>query len=258
MTPEQAAALRKPFPPSAIGKLPKPYKKDSPKSQCKECKGYHGMPAVHLDYVGHAAASDRLLQVDPDWSWEPFALDTNGLPLLDQNRNLWIRLTVAGVTRIGVGDGMSLKECIGDAIRNAAMRFGVALDLWAKEDLHAMDTERGTEPEQPVKEKPAPVATRTMSRKRVDPAAPKVAPEDPSPLDLIDPVGNQMKALHASLNEAGLGERVAGLAFIAEVLDRPVASTKDLTVADASKVLNELKNLIENPFPPEPPMEEGS
>jgi hypothetical protein len=51
------------------------------------------------------------------------------------NGNLWIRLTICGVTRIGVGDGKSLKECIGDAIRNAAMRFGMALDLWAKETL---------------------------------------------------------------------------------------------------------------------------
>jgi hypothetical protein len=32
-----------------------------------------------------------------------------------------------------------MKEKIGDAIRNAAMRFGVALDLWAKIDLHVDD-----------------------------------------------------------------------------------------------------------------------
>ena len=32
------------------------------------------------------------------------------------------------------------KQLISDAIRNAAMRFGVALDLWAKEDLHAGKT----------------------------------------------------------------------------------------------------------------------
>jgi len=145
MTPEQAAILRKPFEAQQIGKLPKPYKKDSPKGNCKECGGYHGLPAVHLDYVGHAATTDRLLQVDPQWSWEPMAYDMGGLPLFDGNRNLWIKLTVCGVTRIGVGDGMGLKECIGDAIRNAAMRFGVALDLWAKEDLHAMDSERGSE-----------------------------------------------------------------------------------------------------------------
>ena len=30
-----------------------------------------------------------------------------------------------------------MKERIGDAIRNAAMRFGVALDLWSKEELES-------------------------------------------------------------------------------------------------------------------------
>jgi hypothetical protein len=29
-----------------------------------------------------------------------------------------------------------MKEIVGDAIRNAAMRFGMALDLWSKVDLH--------------------------------------------------------------------------------------------------------------------------
>ncbi len=56
---------------------------------------------------------------------------------MDKAGNLWIKLTVCGVTRPGVGDGKTAKELIGDAIRNAAMRFGVALDLWAKEDLQA-------------------------------------------------------------------------------------------------------------------------
>ena len=127
MDAKQAQALRASFPAGVVGKLPKPYKADSAKGTCRECGGYHGLPAAHLDFVGHAAATDRLLQVDPTWTWEPFAIDASGLPALDANRNLWIRLTVAGVTRIGVGDGKSLKECIGDAIRNAAMRFGVCL-----------------------------------------------------------------------------------------------------------------------------------
>jgi hypothetical protein len=121
VTPEQAAALRAPFPAEAVGKLPK--------------------GGVLLDYVGHAAVTDRLLQIDPEWSWEPFAVDANGLPLPDSAGNLWIRLTVCGVTRIGVGDGTSAKVAIGDALRNAAMRFGVALDLWAKEDLQSMHRE---------------------------------------------------------------------------------------------------------------------
>lgn len=117
MTPDEAKKLREKFPPGTVGKLPK--------------------GGVMLDYVGHAAVTDRLLQVDPAWSWEPLALTPDGLPATDKAGNLWIKLTVCGVTRIGVGDGKSAKEAIGDAIRNAAMRFGVALDLWSKEELES-------------------------------------------------------------------------------------------------------------------------
>lgn len=129
--------LRAPFPKETVGILPKPYSKDAKKGNCKECDGYHGLPAVHLDYVGHAAVTDRLLSVDPEWTWEPLALDQMGLPALDRDGNLWIKLTINGHTRLGVGDGRSMKERIGDAIRNAAMRFGVALDLWSKEELES-------------------------------------------------------------------------------------------------------------------------
>lgn len=115
MTPDKATALRRPFPVESIGQLPK--------------------GGVMLDFVGHAAVTDRLLTVDPEWSWEPMALDDAGNPKPDDAGNLWIRLTICGVTRIGVGDGKNMKERIGDALRNAAMRFGVALDLWAKENL---------------------------------------------------------------------------------------------------------------------------
>jgi hypothetical protein len=140
MTPEAAAALRAPFQDEQVGKLPKPTKRDNAKGRCDECGGYHGLPAVHLDYVGHAATTDRLLQVDPEWTWEPMVVGPNGEPLV-VNGGLWIKLTVCGVTRPGFGDATGsggMKEMIGDAIRNAAMRFGVALDLWSKQDLHDM------------------------------------------------------------------------------------------------------------------------
>lgn len=125
MNAEQAAALREAFPESSIGYLPK--------------------ANVQLAYVGHAAVTDRLLAVDPEWSWEPVAFDERGLPAITQvgkDACLWIRLTVCGVTRYGVGTAGEgsfelSKQLISDALRNAAMRFGVALDLWAKEDLHA-------------------------------------------------------------------------------------------------------------------------
>lgn len=154
--------LREPFAPNQISKLPKPYKKDSPRGNCKECGGYHGLPAVHLDYVGHAALTDRLLDADPLWSWEPLALGADGCPLIDSNGGMWIKLTVCGVTRLGYGDaqgktgGDAMKERIGDALRNAGMRFGAALDLWHKGDLHADKEdetgEKQDEPEPPKKE----------------------------------------------------------------------------------------------------------
>lgn len=149
--------LREPFPAHQISKLPKPYKSDSQKGNCRECGGYHGLPAAHLDYVGHAALTDRLLDADAEWTWEPVAFGPDGLPQFDKTGGLWIRLTVCGVTRLGYGNaankahmdaGSREKEVIGDALRNAAMRFGAALDLWHKGQLHA-DEDDEPKPEQP-------------------------------------------------------------------------------------------------------------
>lgn len=149
--------MQKPFPPGMIGKLPKGTKAQNEcpadqKRRCDICGGWHHPKIVHLDYVGHAALTQRLLQADINWSWEPFAVDGNGLPRFDESGGLWIRLTVCGVTRIGYGDAAgkfgnnAIKEAIGDALRNAAMRFGAALDLWHKGDWEAPTIEGPPEP----------------------------------------------------------------------------------------------------------------
>jgi len=143
--------LRMPFPDHQISKLPKPTKaqtdavrNDFKKGiRCKLCGAWHHPDVVHLDYVGHAALTDRLLDADPNWNWEP--VTETGLPAIDQNKGMWIKLTVCGVTRLGYGHaegkngGDAIKEVIGDALRNAAMRFGAALDLWHKGDLHGIE-----------------------------------------------------------------------------------------------------------------------
>jgi len=146
--PTGLALLREPFPPHQISKLPKPTSKNAEKGKCNVCGGWHGLPAVHLDYVGHAALTDRLLDADPSWTWEPLSMSPEGLPVMDPFGGMWIRLTVCGITRLGYGHagdkqgGDAIKEVIGDALRNAAMRFGAALDLWHKGDLHADDESR--------------------------------------------------------------------------------------------------------------------
>ena len=147
--------LREPFPPNLIGKLPKPTKRQTEEVKrdfkkgirCTVCGQWHHPKVVHLDYVGHAALTDRLLDCDLEWAWEPLSLDQHGLPLFDESGGLWIKLTVCGVTRLGYGDaqgktgGDAIKEAIGDALRNAGMRFGAALELWHKGDLHAQHDE---------------------------------------------------------------------------------------------------------------------
>lgn len=147
--------LRVPFPANQISKLPKPTKAQTDEVRrdfkkgicCTICGGWHHPKVVHLDYVGHAALTDRLLDCDPSWNWEPVSIADDGTPRIDSNGGMWIKLTVCGITRLGYGhaDGKSggdaIKEVIGDALRNAAMRFGAALDLWHKGDLHGIDDE---------------------------------------------------------------------------------------------------------------------
>lgn len=121
------ALLREPFPANQISYLPK--------------------GGVKLAYVGHAALTDRLLDADPAWNWEFAAVNPDGTPIIDKEGGFWIKLTVCGVTRLGYGDaqgktgGNAMKERIGDALRNAAMRFGAALDLWHKGELHIEEVE---------------------------------------------------------------------------------------------------------------------
>lgn len=150
MTAELSAKLRQPFDESKVGKLPRIFCgacRNSPtkvcdahkKIRCDGCQNKITEAHLHLDYVGHAEVTARLLAVDPMWTWRPVAFDADGLPKLDSNGGLWIELTVAGVARLGYGDAQgkkgpdAVKETIGDALRNAAMRFGVALDLWGAE-----------------------------------------------------------------------------------------------------------------------------
>jgi len=149
--PTGLALLRVPFPDHLISQLPKPTKQQTEELRsdrsvgirCEKCGGWHHKNTIHLDYVGHAALTDRLLDADPAWSWEPLSMSPDGLPVMDGFGGMWIKLTVCGVTRLGYGHagdkvgGDAIKEIIGDALRNAAMRFGAALDLWHKGDLHA-------------------------------------------------------------------------------------------------------------------------
>lgn len=122
---EMRIGLRKEFPPQLVSKLPATPKR----------------PA--LDYVSHAAVTDRLNKEAPGWTFELERFieftDDKGLPHI---MAVYGYMQIGSVRRYEVGEadgldnyGRELKGAISDFIRRAAMRFGVALDLWSKEAL---------------------------------------------------------------------------------------------------------------------------
>jgi hypothetical protein len=204
MTREVAAQLRAPFDEKHLGLLPKVLCRacsNSPsrvcedprhaKTKCLECGNWMTTAHMHLTYAGHAEVTSRLIAVDPLWDWEPMSLTPEGLPRFDEFGGLWIRLTIAGVPKLGYGDAegkrrgpTAVKEAIGDAIRNAAMRFGVGLDLWGatftEDDDPALVAERRAAAEQAAAAGGAPAGPPTTTATRPLPAREPWDNPDPS------------------------------------------------------------------------------
>jgi hypothetical protein len=113
--------------PKIIGKLPK--------------------GGMQLDFVGHADVTKMIIEIDPSWTWEPVAFSTDGLPAYRVENGMahmagW--LTIHGVRRLGIGSVAHnkpdlLKELASDFLRNAAMRFGICLSLWTKQEWDDVD-----------------------------------------------------------------------------------------------------------------------
>ena len=97
-----------------------------------------------LSYLGHADTTRALIEADPEWTWAPMATDDNGSPVLDRDEQgrpvgMWIWVQVCGVERPAYGsclptDRDAVKVLIGDALRNAGLRFGIGGSLWTKAD----------------------------------------------------------------------------------------------------------------------------
>ena len=101
---------------------------------------------TQLDFVGHADITKILIEIDPMWWWEPAGWD-NGRPAIHVVNGLavmWGHLYVLNKQILGVGtvkhDKADLdKELVGDFLRNAAMRFGICLSLWTKQEWEGQE-----------------------------------------------------------------------------------------------------------------------
>lgn len=243
--PGWARVLQEPFPLDEIGIRPQVWckdcnavkngpkacrkKKDEPGAagvdhiiaKCPECGQRVSKAHLHLNFVGHADATRRLLQADPRWTWRPMARDVDpetlraaiatGNPEIVKmvieaappaiteipnangyvERGMWMWLVVHDehgreVVTPGFGDATgkawgvtALKEVIGDGIRNAGMRRGLALDLWRRMDLEQArrDTAAATGSDYADRaalfDDDAKQATAAGGRRRAKPAEPK-------------------------------------------------------------------------------------
>lgn len=227
--------LRQPMPAHLLALKPVNVAKEGSKSTCGVCGSYSGPHRQHLTFAGHAAITDRLLAADPCWSWAPVTDPAvrGALP-----PGFWIELTVCGVTRLGYGDAEGKtghtvpKELIGDALRNAAMRFGVGLELWHKGDLHAAAQDDAPAQNSSGRQAPSKAASGHQERPAA-PQAPSGPPADAAP------------ALHAQgyvtkmLEVTGMAATVAlqRTAFEAELLeaqvDLPTDPPQRVKLADA-------------------------
>lgn len=216
---DRLAKLREPFKEEAVGKLPATEKRN-----------------VELDYVGHAAVTDRLLTVDPMWKWEPLAVDALGLPVYDEYKGLWIKLTICGVTRLGYGDGPDPKQRISDAIRNGAMRFGVATYLWSKDELESLI---GNETVAASRKRRPPRSSTPVPHQSA-PAAPRAGGDDRMPAT----DRNKLKSYLAHLSPPVVAEadqiRWIGVLDALSGRPEPLKALSDLTAAEGHAIMSEL------------------
>ena len=247
METEMSNALRAPFEPEFISKLPRITCADCRKAPGKVCQNHHKAECpvcgnwitsahMHLDYVGHADVTNRLLLVDPAWSWEPAAFDAEGLPKISKSPDgqyvMWIRLTVGGVTRLGVGSvasdaGDLYKQLISDALRNAAMRFGVALDLWSKaERLEDGPIDSHAEGHSGSAADAVPVAESSAADAKAE-----AVPTQASP--------SWVKLIGELMAETSV-PKAERLDFARKVIGRDIESVRDLSEAEANAIIKQL------------------
>lgn len=117
MSAEKWAALREPFPSEHVQHRP----------------GGGGQ----LAYVSHGHVTDRLLTVDPEYNFEPL-LNADRVPIVvldglapGDKVGVWAVLRILGTSVVEFCSGKDLMDAYSRCLCRAAMRRGVALDLWA-------------------------------------------------------------------------------------------------------------------------------
>lgn len=126
---------------------------------------------IQLDFVGHADITRILIEIDPCWRWVPIEWQ-DGRPKIHVDNGIatmWGELTLLGHARLGVGscraDKQDLdKELVSDFLRNAAMRFGIALSLWTKQEWEDLGSKTSAAPIKKQSDKDAPATSEVIAK----------------------------------------------------------------------------------------------
>lgn len=176
MNEEQRNALAKPFDPRLIRQKP-------------------GQGGRKMSYISHAIITERLSEVDPNWTFRPIATYTYADPNTGRLHceGVEVELTVCGVSRVEAGgptrqDGFpnEIKNAYSDAIKRAAMRFGVGLSMWdSLVDAEFDDDYDDAPPQRPLQATSAPVRNGSAPARVQTPPTPQSAlqrdPDDDLP-----------------------------------------------------------------------------
>jgi hypothetical protein len=149
-----------------------------PPEKVKQKRGQGGRT---MDFISHGLVTERLNDADPSWASRVLAEHTYTDPQTGRLHceGVTIELTVLGVSRVEAGgpqrqDGFAneIKNAYSDALKRAAMRFGVALGMW--ESLIDAEYDEDAHPDTST-----PRAGTTPGRE----PAPRSSPQRPTPSD---------------------------------------------------------------------------
>jgi len=196
-------------------------------------------------YVDARTVLDRLDEAVGPTGWsDSYEVLTNGTDA-DGRRLVEVKctLTLLGVSKEDVGEGDSLKAAFSDALKRAAVKFGVGRYLYRLPKVWADLDERGNirDPEAvkrallgletndapPWEDKPPP--------KRAKPADSGAAEEKPSG----GITEAQLRYIHKLWKEMGGGDDIHD--YASAVLNREVSSLKELSRQEASKLIEAMK-----------------
>ncbi len=190
-------------------------------------------------YVDARVVIDRLDEVVGPWNWK----DEYEVLVSEEGESgrvveVKCRLTVLGVTKEDVGEGDSMKAAFSDALKRAAVKFGVGRYLYRLPKLWADLDDYGR-----IKDIEA-VRARILG----DGAAPtKDEPKDsgPKPAERKGPTEAQISLIRKLARKQGVKEDSEILELASAHLSREVTSWSDISLKEASTFIDYLRNAEE-------------